>query len=1303
MTVPQWTMGLLVTGGNLTVSGSGTYGGDGVGSDPRPITVLMTGASKVITLSGTPTVSGLLFDASGTLKNTSAGGSVKGTVLCGGGVTASGSLAVNYNSSEAVTTLDTTPPAGSLQINGGAAWTTGTAVTLTTSASDGSGGSGLAQMRFSSDNSTWGAWQTYATSAPWTLPAGDGTKTVYVQYQDKAGNVSVAVSAHIGLDTTAPTTSAAPSGTLGSHGWYTSSVAVALTAKDATSGVASTSYSLDGVAGSGTTVNITTDGAHTVKYWSTDKAGNVEAQHTLTVSVDRTPPVTTAKVAGTSGNNCWYTSAVTVTLTATDPASGVASTSYSLDGVVGSGTTVSITTDGIHTVKYWSVDKAGNTECQHTLTVDVDRTPPATSATPSGTVGSNGWYTGAVKVTLTASDNMSGVAGTYYTVDGGATQCYSSCKPFTVSGDAVHTVKYWSTDKAGNTETQHTLTLGIDTTPPVTTIVRTSGTLGTNGWYTSAMAVTLGASDNLSGVASTLYTLDGVASSGTTVNITTDGIHTVNYWSVDKAGNAEGQHTLTVDVDQTAPTNVQITSPANLSFTNDTTPTLSYSASDPSPGSGLVTTGAVAQVDGSLVSASFQSGGSLAPLLDGAHTVTVTVFDMAGNSTSATSTFIVDTVPPVVAIMSPTDTSQLSNGAPTLQYNLDDPTATVAVTMNGAPTSVANGQRLAPPTVPLADGSYTVKVTATDAAGNVGSDTTAFTVDAADGPSAGFTYAPDAVYEGDAVGLYADDTGNPGGSQADRTWQWSVGVGDNDPSPASYTGPVGFVVPGSSGTWTVELAVTDTVTGKSNSTEQQITVLPQAPRAQALNVDVLQNQPADLVARFVDPAWLDSHSATWTIGNSSRTGSVTEDNDTAMDSGYVTGHAQSFSDTGSYDASLQVTNSESLSAQSSFKINVIANDPSRDEPNDSFATATPLDGEQAHLSWIQSTGDVDIYEVLTPDGKSLPYGTQVLATLRNLPADYDLAVIQDLGSDVAADSQAPTQDAAFENTTLQDARCPTRRAQDGAAPHGAAPHGAAAHGAALHGAAPHGAAHGETPHGAALRAELLPRQRGGRVALLQRARHGAAIDRTPLDYCAFVHGTPDTLNNLDGYPLSDMICTNLNDDKTAGSDMTFEELGFTNEDIANKRIAGFSAASGTAPEVVLAKTDFVGGHTYVAVKGANGAYSDQPYTLQIETSQPPDVLPVANEGLISKPLMSTPTPESTPVQTATDQGPLTLFVTQTQRIDAIYGTATDTQPFENDVLPTLKSACALPSVKGEVISVPSVYYDQWDEQPWDTE
>ena len=200
-----------------------------------------------------------------------------------------------------------------------------------------------------------------------------------------------------------------------------------------------------------------------------------------------------------------------------------------------------------------------------------------------------------------------------------------------------------------------------------------------------------------------------------------------------------------------------------------------------------------------------------------------------------------------------------------------------------------------------------------------------------------------------------------------------------------------------------------------------------------------------------------------------------------------------------------------------------------------------------------------------------------------------------------------------------------------------------------------------------------------------------------------MHGTPDALNNLAGYPLSDMICTNLTDDQTAGSDVPFEELGLNNQDIAGKRVAGFSAASGTSPEAVLATTDFVGGHTYIAVWGANGAHSDQPYSVQVETSQPSDVLSVANQDLSPKPVVSTPAPVSTPVPAPADQGPQTLFVTQAQRIDAIYGTATDKEPFENDVLPTLELVCALPSVEGEVVSVPSGYYDSWDQQPWNVE
>jgi hypothetical protein len=42
---------------------------------------------------------------------------------------------------------------------------------------------------------------------------------------------------------------------------------------------------------------------------------------------------------------------------------------------------------------------------------------------------------GAAQVTLTASDNLSGVTAKYYRIDGGATQTYAAT--FSVSGDVI--------------------------------------------------------------------------------------------------------------------------------------------------------------------------------------------------------------------------------------------------------------------------------------------------------------------------------------------------------------------------------------------------------------------------------------------------------------------------------------------------------------------------------------------------------------------------------------------------------------------------------------------------------------------------------------------------------------------------------------------------------------------------------------------------------------------------------------------------------------------------------------------------
>ena len=101
--------------------------------------------------------------------------------------------------------LDTTAPTGAVSVNTGAAATNTLTVTLTLSATDNAGT--VSQMQFSSDNVTYTAPETYATTKAWTLTAGDGTKTVYAKFKDPAGNWSTAVSDTIVLDTTPPSLS----------------------------------------------------------------------------------------------------------------------------------------------------------------------------------------------------------------------------------------------------------------------------------------------------------------------------------------------------------------------------------------------------------------------------------------------------------------------------------------------------------------------------------------------------------------------------------------------------------------------------------------------------------------------------------------------------------------------------------------------------------------------------------------------------------------------------------------------------------------------------------------------------------------------------------------------------------------------------------------------------------------------------------------------------------------------------------------------------------------------------------------
>jgi hypothetical protein len=200
---------------------------------------------------------------------------------------------VNAWSSVRYFRLDTVPPTGSVVINGDNTYATSIHVTLTLSASD---ANGVSQMCFSNDGSNWTAWEAYSTSKSWTLTSGDGTKTVYVKFKDSAGNPSPAYSDSIILDTTPPTGSIVINN--GSTYTTSTSVTLALSASDATSGVSQMCFSNDGSTWTDWEAYATSkswtlspgDGTKTVYVKFKDAAGNPSSVYSDNIILDTTPP-----------------------------------------------------------------------------------------------------------------------------------------------------------------------------------------------------------------------------------------------------------------------------------------------------------------------------------------------------------------------------------------------------------------------------------------------------------------------------------------------------------------------------------------------------------------------------------------------------------------------------------------------------------------------------------------------------------------------------------------------------------------------------------------------------------------------------------------------------------------------------------------------------------------------------------------------------------------------------------------------------------------------------------------------------
>lgn len=225
----------------------------------------------------------------------------------------------------------------------------------------------------------------------------DGQTNTYAVYARLSGTtwesvtpraLSVVVPA---ADTTAPVTTASASPAPNAAGWNSTNVIVTLTATDA-SGVANTYYTTDGsVPSTSSTVYtgpFTVSSSATVRYFSVDTRGNVEAAKSLALRIDAVAPtgaVTSPAAAAVVGGT------LTVSGTSTDAGSGVASVQPQVQQGSGAftGLGAAVTTgastwstswgtgavaDGPYSVRALVTDVAGNTFATPAVSVTVQNT-----------------------------------------------------------------------------------------------------------------------------------------------------------------------------------------------------------------------------------------------------------------------------------------------------------------------------------------------------------------------------------------------------------------------------------------------------------------------------------------------------------------------------------------------------------------------------------------------------------------------------------------------------------------------------------------------------------------------------------------------------------------------------------------------------------------------------------------------------------------------------------------------------------------------------------------------------------------
>ncbi|MEO5761422.1 MAG: Ig-like domain-containing protein, partial [Vicinamibacteria bacterium] len=218
-----------------------------------------------------------------------------------------------------------------------------------------------------------------------------------------------------------------------------------------------------------------------------------------------------------------------------------------------------------------------------------------------------------------------------------------------------------------------------------------------------------------------------------------DGTHTLRAEIKDQAGNL-GVGMRTFRVDATIPT-LTIQAPPYGAILNETRPQIELAFSDGGflP-SGINGPSLYVAIDDVNVSSSFTrtateaTGLPTSALANGAHTIEATIADAAGNTSTVSSAFVVDTIAPTITPVAPAQGQVIGGGPVTISVQYSDDQGlnlpTFTATIDGAPLALTVAADHASATASgLSDDVHTLVFAIADRAGNTKTSTISFTVD----------------------------------------------------------------------------------------------------------------------------------------------------------------------------------------------------------------------------------------------------------------------------------------------------------------------------------------------------------------------------------------------------------------------------------------------------------------------------------------------------------------------------------------------------------------------------------------------